>query len=120
MASPTRPTAARSPLVRTTSVRVPTLKGCTLKTHMYSQAADIGANASAEGGDDEGADDQAQTVIDVVHSFRLNETHFDKKSYLTHLKGVYIPSTCPRAQLTISRLHEGRQGQAPGEGCQRR
>jgi hypothetical protein len=26
-------------------------------------------------------------VIDVVHSFRLNETSFDKKSYLTYLKG---------------------------------
>ena len=50
---------------------------------------DIGANASAEGGDED-ADDQAQTVIDVVHSFRLNETSFDKKSYLTHLKGAYI------------------------------
>ncbi|KAK7187782.1 hypothetical protein DPSP01_010832 [Paraphaeosphaeria sporulosa] len=47
---------------------------------------DIGANASAEGGDED-ADDQAQTVIDVVHSFRLNETSFDKKQYLTHLKG---------------------------------
>nr|POE86541.1 translationally-controlled tumor protein like [Quercus suber] len=47
---------------------------------------DIGANASAEeAGED--ADDQAQTVIDVVHSFRLNETQFDKKSYLSHLKG---------------------------------
>ncbi|KAF1950049.1 translationally controlled tumor-associated [Byssothecium circinans] len=47
---------------------------------------DIGANASSEGGEDEGADDQATQVIDVVHSFRLNETSFDKKSYLTHLK----------------------------------
>ncbi|KAF4550739.1 Translationally-controlled tumor protein-like protein [Elsinoe fawcettii] len=48
---------------------------------------DIGANPSAEGGDDEGADDASQTVIDIVHSFRLNETSFDKKSYLGHLKG---------------------------------
>ncbi|KAF2148321.1 microtubule/calcium-binding protein [Myriangium duriaei CBS 260.36] len=48
---------------------------------------DIGANASAEGGDDEGADDAAQQVIDIVHSFRLQETSFDKKSYLGHLKG---------------------------------
>jgi hypothetical protein len=47
--------------------------------------ADIGANPSAEEAD-EGTEDQAQTVIDVVHSFRLNETSFDKKSYLTHLK----------------------------------
>jgi len=46
---------------------------------------DIGANPSAEeGGDD--VEDTTQTVIDVVHSFRLNETSFDKKSYLSHLK----------------------------------
>lgn len=43
---------------------------------------DIGANPSAEGGDDEGGDDTKQTVIDIVHSFRLNETSFDKKAYL--------------------------------------
>lgn len=47
---------------------------------------DIGANPSAEGGDDEGGDDTKQTVIDIVHSFRLNETSFDKKAYLGHLK----------------------------------
>ncbi|PVH93171.1 translationally-controlled tumor protein [Periconia macrospinosa] len=58
---------------------------------------DIGANASAEGGDDEGADDQAEQVIDVVHSFRLNETSFDKKSYLTHLKS-YMKAV--KAKLT--------------------
>ncbi|EMF15586.1 translationally-controlled tumor protein [Sphaerulina musiva SO2202] len=46
-----------------------------------------GANASAEGGDEEGAEDSAETKIDVVYSFRLNETSFDKKSYLSHLKG---------------------------------
>ncbi|KAM3422866.1 hypothetical protein BST61_g348 [Cercospora zeina] len=46
-----------------------------------------GANASAEGGDDEGADDQSKTEIDIVHSFRLNSTSFDKKGYLSHLKG---------------------------------
>merc|ERR1712129_450136 len=47
---------------------------------------DIGANPSAEDGGDEGAEDNAQSVIDIVHSFRLNETSFDKKSYLGHLK----------------------------------
>ncbi|TID17997.1 putative translationally-controlled tumor protein [Venturia nashicola] len=47
---------------------------------------DIGANASAEeAGED--VEDTAQTVIDVVHSFRLNETQFDKKGYLSYLKG---------------------------------
>lgn len=45
-----------------------------------------GANASAEEAE-EGADDSAQTVIDIVHSFRLNETAFDKKGYLSYLKG---------------------------------
>lgn len=47
---------------------------------------DIGANPSAEEGGDEGADDQTTQVLDVAHSFRLQETSFDKKSYLGHLK----------------------------------
>ncbi|KAK6415267.1 hypothetical protein LTR81_011002 [Elasticomyces elasticus] len=46
---------------------------------------DIGANASAEEAE-EGTEDSAQQVIDIVYSFRLNETSFDKKSYLGHLK----------------------------------
>lgn len=46
---------------------------------------DIGANPSAEDAE-EGVEDSAQQVIDAVHSFRLNETNFDKKSYLGHLK----------------------------------
>ncbi|KAM3070751.1 hypothetical protein ACMFMF_008199 [Clarireedia jacksonii] len=46
-----------------------------------------GANASAEGGEDEGADDQEQKVNNVVNSFRYSNTSFDKKSYLSHLKG---------------------------------
>lgn len=56
------------------------------KISIGGETFDTGANASAEGGDDEGTDDQTQQVIDVVHSFRLNETSFDKKSYLSHLK----------------------------------
>ncbi|KAB5595327.1 Translationally-controlled tumor protein [Ceratobasidium theobromae] len=47
---------------------------------------DIGANPSAEGGD-EAVDDDAKQVNNVVHSFRLQPTSFDKKSYLTYLKG---------------------------------
>jgi DNA-binding transcriptional regulator WhiA len=50
--------------------------------------ADTGANASAEEAE-EGAEDSAEQVIDVVHSFRLNATGFDKKGYLTYLKGAY-------------------------------
>ncbi|PQE13150.1 Translationally-controlled tumor protein [Rutstroemia sp. NJR-2017a BBW] len=49
-------------------------------------SVDTGANASAEGGDDEGADDQEQKVNNIVNSFRLTNTQFDKKSYLSHLK----------------------------------
>ncbi|KAJ6323447.1 hypothetical protein OIU76_010871 [Salix suchowensis] len=41
---------------------------------------DIGANPSAEGGEDEGVDDQAVKVVDIVDTFRLQEQPpFDKK-----------------------------------------
>lgn len=47
---------------------------------------DIGANPSAEGGD-EGVEEHVETVNNVVHSFRLNPTAFDKKSYMVYIKG---------------------------------
>jgi len=47
---------------------------------------DTGANASAEEAE-EGLEDTAIKVNNVVHSFRLQSTSFDKKSYLTYLKG---------------------------------
>jgi hypothetical protein len=50
-------------------------------------STDTGANASAEEAE-EGAEDSQEQVIDVVHSFRLNATGFDKKGYLTYLKGA--------------------------------
>lgn len=50
----------------------------------------IGGNASAEEAT-EGADDVAETKINVVVSHQLVETKFDKKSYLTYLKG-YLKS----------------------------
>ncbi|KAI1073349.1 translationally controlled tumor protein, partial [Whalleya microplaca] len=46
---------------------------------------DTGANASAEEAD-EGTEDAAQKVNNIVHSFRLQQTSFDKASYLSHLK----------------------------------
>ncbi|THY31999.1 hypothetical protein D6D01_02741 [Aureobasidium pullulans] len=52
----------------------------------YAYLQDIGANPSAEDGGDEGTDDTASTALDVVHSFRLAETSFDKKSYMGYLK----------------------------------
>ncbi|KAF2828011.1 translationally controlled tumor-associated [Ophiobolus disseminans] len=56
------------------------------KITVGGESFDTGANASAEEAE-EGADDNLEQVIDVVHSFRLNSTGFDKKSYLTYLKG---------------------------------
>ncbi|KAJ3105770.1 hypothetical protein HDU97_007590 [Phlyctochytrium planicorne] len=48
---------------------------------------DIGGNPSAEGGEDEPLEDGAITVNNVVHSFRLSSTGFDKKGYMTYIKG---------------------------------
>lgn len=47
---------------------------------------DIGANASAEE-QAEALEDGAKTVNNLVHTFRLQPTSFDKKSYMTYLKG---------------------------------
>ncbi|KAI2464987.1 translationally-controlled tumor protein [Annulohypoxylon bovei var. microspora] len=46
---------------------------------------DTGANASAEEAD-EGTEDSAQKVNNIIHSFRLQPTQFDKASYLSYLK----------------------------------
>ncbi|KAH6565095.1 hypothetical protein BASA61_009652 [Batrachochytrium salamandrivorans] len=47
---------------------------------------DIGANASAEEATEE-LEDGAVQVINVVYSFNLQSTSFDKKSYMTYIKG---------------------------------
>lgn len=47
---------------------------------------DIGANASAEEATEELEAGQQQ-VNNVVYSFRLQQTSFDKKSFLTYIKG---------------------------------
>ena len=48
---------------------------------------DIGANPSAEDGVDEALEEGMITVNNVAYSFRLSETSFDKKSYITYIKG---------------------------------
>ena len=48
---------------------------------------DIGANASAEEAE-EALEDNAVKVNNIVNSFRLQSTQFDKKSYLVYLKGT--------------------------------
>lgn len=57
---------------------------------------DIGANPSSEGGD-EGVDDSAEVVNNVVHSFRLQQTAFDKKSFVSYIKG-YMKSVKAKLQ----------------------
>ncbi|ODV78189.1 translationally controlled tumor protein [Suhomyces tanzawaensis NRRL Y-17324] len=47
---------------------------------------DIGANPSAEDAE-EALEDGTETVNNVVHSFRLQQTQFDKKSFLGYIKG---------------------------------
>ncbi|KAL2941076.1 Translationally-controlled tumor protein-like protein [Bienertia sinuspersici] len=50
-------------------------------------AVDIGANPSAEGGEEEGVDDQAVKVVDIVHTFRLQEQPpYDKKLFVSWVK----------------------------------
>lgn len=58
------------------------------KITIGGETFDTGANASAEGGDEDGGDESKETKINIVHAFQLNETSFDKKAYLSHLKGM--------------------------------
>jgi hypothetical protein len=56
---------------------------------------DIGANASTEGGEDEGVDDQAVRVVDIVDTFRLQEQPaYDKKGFMAYIKN-YIQKVTP-------------------------
>ncbi|KAF8591541.1 translationally controlled tumor-associated [Ramaria rubella] len=59
---------------------------------------DIGANPSAEEGGEE-LEDGMEQVNNVVHSFRLQSTTFDKKSYLTYLKG-YMKAVKTKLETT--------------------
>ncbi|GBG67855.1 hypothetical protein CBR_g976 [Chara braunii] len=57
---------------------------------------DIGANPSAEGGDDEGVEDGAERVVDIVDSFRLQEQpSYSKKDLQVFLKG-YMQKLLPK------------------------
>ncbi|KAM0001476.1 putative translationally controlled tumor protein [Helianthus debilis subsp. tardiflorus] len=62
-------------------------------------AVDIGANPSAEGADDdEGVDDQAVKVVDIVDTFRLQEQPpFDKKQFVAYIK-KYIKLLTPKLE----------------------
>ncbi|CAI9105369.1 OLC1v1004277C1 [Oldenlandia corymbosa var. corymbosa] len=62
-----------------------------------SPKVDIGANPSAEGGEeDEGVDDQAVKVVDIVDTFRLQEQPlFDKKQFVAYMK-KYVKLLTPK------------------------
>jgi hypothetical protein len=57
-----------------------------------------GANPSAEE-QEEAVEDGAKQFINVVYSFRLQSTSFDKKSFLTYLKG-YMKTVKTELQKT--------------------
>jgi hypothetical protein len=59
---------------------------CAMVQQRKGVDVDIGANASAEGGEEE-LEDGVETVNNVIASFQLSQTGFDKKGYLTYLKG---------------------------------
>ncbi|KAI8908321.1 Mss4-like protein [Gorgonomyces haynaldii] len=59
---------------------------CKIITIKQGADVDIGANASAEEAEEELEDGMVQ-VNNVVYSMRLVETSFDKKSYMTYIKG---------------------------------
>jgi len=58
---------------------------CNMITVKAGADIDIGANPSAEDQDD-ALEEGATQVNNVVYSFRLQSTQFDKKSFLTYLK----------------------------------
>ncbi|KAF8529166.1 translationally controlled tumor-associated [Hysterangium stoloniferum] len=60
---------------------------CQLITVKAGADVDIGANPSQEDGQDEALEEGSSQMNNVIHSFRLQSTSFDKKSYLTYLKG---------------------------------
>ncbi|KAI3715530.1 hypothetical protein L6452_22516 [Arctium lappa] len=71
----------------------------------------IGANPSAEGGEDEGVDDQAVKVVDIVDTFRLQEQPpFDKKQFVAYIKKyikLLTPKLEPKKQETFKNHIEG-------------
>lgn len=59
---------------------------CAMINVSGSGDVDIGGNPSAEDAAED-LEDGTETVNNVVYSFRLQQTQFDKKSFLTYVKG---------------------------------
>ncbi|KAI0320801.1 translationally controlled tumor protein [Amylostereum chailletii] len=72
---------------------------------------DIGANPSAEE-QEEALEEGASQVNNIVHSFRLQATQFDKKSYLTYLKGYMKAVKAKLAETKPDRVEAFEKGAA--------
>ena len=68
-----------------------------------------GANPSAEEAD-EGVEDGSETVNNIVYSMRLQSTSFDKKTYVTYLKGYMKKVKAYLAEKDPSRVEAFEKG----------
>ncbi len=59
---------------------------CSMIQVKEGEDVDIGANPSAEGGEEDVVEEGVQTVNNVVYSFNLQPTTFDKKSFMIYIK----------------------------------
>ncbi|KAL2164692.1 hypothetical protein VTH06DRAFT_3909 [Thermothelomyces fergusii] len=86
------------------------------KTITVKQGADvdIGANPSAEEGD-EALEEGEERVHDIRHSFRLQETQFDKKTYLATLK-AYMKSVKTKLQEAGKSAEEVKEFETKASG----
>ncbi|THH15491.1 hypothetical protein EW146_g4994 [Bondarzewia mesenterica] len=82
---------------------------CQMITVKAGADVDIGANPSAEE-QDEALEEGATQINNVVHSFRLSSTSFDKKSYLTYLKGYMKAVKAKLAETNPDRVDTFEKG----------
>jgi len=82
---------------------------CQTVTVKAGADVDIGGNPSAEEGE-EALEDGASQVNNVVHSFRLGKTTFDKKSFMTYLKGYMKSVKAKLAQTNPDRVEAFEKG----------
>ncbi|KAF8165303.1 translationally controlled tumor-associated [Crassisporium funariophilum] len=84
---------------------------CQLITVKAGADIDIGANPSAEDQDD-ALEEGSKQVNNVVESFRLQPTSFDKKSYLTYLKTYMKAVKTKLAETSPDRVDKFEKGAA--------
>ncbi|CAE6465401.1 unnamed protein product [Rhizoctonia solani] len=84
---------------------------CQLITVKPGADVDIGANPSAEE-QEEALEEGAVQVNNVVHSFRLQQSTFDKKGYLAYLKGYMKAVKAKLAETNPDRVEAFEKGAA--------